>query len=434
MCEMKKIIAICLAALMAAACKRSYPGLYAPIVDPDNPNPEVTVDRIPITVSLTDPAYALVTGAATRGNGPFGFWENEEDRRHWLDAEFGIYAFLTRNHVYDGPSNLSAAEGGDGVPMCLVDDRKAHISQACELVWDDAEPPYYSAAWPEHKYNFFLYHIGDAAEYAPEERTQARIVKHIQVDGTQDVLSAYARPDTEDAERLGDTDVAKYLMNHAGDLVYSTLSARQYIEPHFRVSHEMARVEFSVRKPLDEDLGTGREVRIMAVGMVVPVRGEFTVAADWAGVSGDWNDEANRPALGVEWSAAEADMDTLFIPTDDTPDTFGSTYVKENALFSPEVAVSDAEPGPTALGRTLLVPAVERVKFCLFYRYMTSHGDEAQLNGALFESGTEMEVNFQPGHRHEVVLYVYGPKRIAIEVDGAGLAWIDGGDIEVDGR
>ena len=78
---MKKIIAICLAALMAAACKRSYPGLYAPIVDPDNPNPEVTVDRIPITVSLTDPAYALVTGAATRGNGPFGFWDNEEDRR-----------------------------------------------------------------------------------------------------------------------------------------------------------------------------------------------------------------------------------------------------------------------------------------------------------------------------------------------------------------
>ena len=259
-------------------------------------------------------------------------------------------------------------------------------------------------------------------------------MKHIQVDGTQDVLSAYARPDTEDAERLGDTDEAKYLMNHAGDLVYSTMSARQYIEPHFRVSHEMARVEFSVRKPLDEDLGAGREVRIMAVGMVVPVRGDFTVAADWAGVSGDWNDEANRPALGVEWSAAEADMDTLFIPTDDTPDTFGSTYVKENALFSPEVAVSDAQPGPTAIGNPLLLPPVERANFYMLYRFVTDNADEAALNGAVFESSVEMPVNFQSGHRHEVVLYVYGPQRIAVEVDGAGLAWVDGGEIVVEGN
>ena len=434
MSEMKKYVTICLAALMAAACKRSYPGLYAPIVDPDNPNPEVTVDRIPITVSLTDPAYALVTGATTRGNGPFGFWDNEEDRSHWLEAEFGIYAFLTRNHVYDGTANLAATEtdGSSGVPMCLVDDRKAHLSPACELVWDDPEPPYYATDYPEHKYNFFLYHTDDAVEYAPEVRTQSRIVKCIQVDGTQDVLSAYARPDMEDAERLGDSDEAKYLMNHAGDLVYSYLSGRQRVEPHFRVSHEMSRVDFSVRTPVDEPLGEGREVRIMAVGVVVPVRGEFTVAADWRGVSTDWNDEGNVPMTGIVWSEDEADKDTVFVPTDDTPDTFGSTYVEENARFSPEVPVSDAEPGPAALGKSLLLPAVDRAKFYLAYRFMATNEEEAFLNNTLFESMTEMAVNFKPGYRHEVVLYVYGPRRIAIEIDGQGLGWLDGGNIEID--
>ena len=41
-----------------AACNESYPGLYAPVYDADNPNPEMTADSIPVTLSLTDPASA----------------------------------------------------------------------------------------------------------------------------------------------------------------------------------------------------------------------------------------------------------------------------------------------------------------------------------------------------------------------------------------
>ena len=36
-------------------------------------------------------------------------------------------------------------------------------------------------------------------------------------------------------------------MNHAGDLVYSTKSARLHVEPHLRVKHEMARLNFLVQ-------------------------------------------------------------------------------------------------------------------------------------------------------------------------------------------
>ena len=115
-----------------AACNESYPGLYAPVYDADNPNPEMTADSIPVTLSLTDPAYALVTGK--RGQGSFGFWDDEEERAKWMAAEFGVYAFLTRNHVYDGTPDLTADEtstGGDA-PLCLVNDRKARISAACK--------------------------------------------------------------------------------------------------------------------------------------------------------------------------------------------------------------------------------------------------------------------------------------------------------------
>ena len=277
-----------------AACNESYPGLYAPVYDADNPNPEMTADSIPVTLSLTDPAYALVTGK--RGQGSFGFWDDEEERAKWMAAEFGVYAFLTRNHVYDGTPDLTADETstGGGAPLCLVNDRKARISAACELLWADGEPPYYSAVYPEHKYNFFLYYKGDAEEYAPEQRTQGSITKFFRIDGTQDLISAYARPGTEDAERLPDNDETKYLMNHAGDLVYSTKSARLHVEPHLRVKHEMAQVNFKVQA-FDDLAAQGREIRIQAVALLIPTKAQFTVAADWAEVSHDWTDETNVP-------------------------------------------------------------------------------------------------------------------------------------------
>ena len=176
--DMKKHIGYGLLALLMTACHESYPGLYAPVYDPDNPNPEVTTDRLPVMISLTDPAYALVT---TRGNGPFGFWDDPEAQTAWLEADFGVYAFLTPNHVYEGDVNYAAGEVADGagVPYCLIDDRKAGITRSCELTWRDAEPPYYSVAYPEYKYNFFLYHIGDAQEYAPVRKTQTTVTKFI---------------------------------------------------------------------------------------------------------------------------------------------------------------------------------------------------------------------------------------------------------------
>ena len=63
-----------------AACNESYPGLYAPVYDADNPNPEMTADSIPVTLSLTDPAYAGAKGLSafgtTKRNVPNGWQRN----------------------------------------------------------------------------------------------------------------------------------------------------------------------------------------------------------------------------------------------------------------------------------------------------------------------------------------------------------------------
>lgn len=413
-----------------AACNESYPGLYAPVYDADNPNPEMTADSIPVTLSLTDPAYALVTGK--RGQGSFGFWDDEEERAKWMAAEFGVYAFLTRNHVYDGPSDLTADETstGGGAPLCLINDRKARISAACELIWADGEPPYYSAVYPEHKYNFFLYYKGDAEEYAPEQRTQGSITKFFRIDGTQDLMSAYARPGTEDAERLSDNDETKYLMNHAGDLVYSTKSARLHVEPHLRVKHELARLNFLVQA-YDTLKQQGREIRIQSVALVIPTRAQFTVAADWAGVSHDWTDETNAPRTGISW---EAECDTVYVPNENTPTEFGATLKRENATFDPEPGVSDPEEEPVKIGKPLLVPPIDRLGVIIYYRFLTANPEDKIPSGSIFianYSNLRLESGFQAGKEHDVLLKVYGPRKIELAVDGKGLGWISGGDITV---
>ena len=413
-----------------AACNESYPGLYAPVYDADNPNPEMTADSIPVTLSLTDPAYALVTGK--RGQGSFGFWDDEEERAKWMAAEFGVYAFLTRNHVYDGPSDLTADETstGGGAPLCLINDRKARIPAACELIWADGEPPYYSAVYPEHKYNFFLYYKGDAEEYAPEQRTQGSITKFFRIDGTQDLMSAYARPGTEDAERLSDNDETKYLMNHAGDLVYSTKSARLHVEPHLRVKHELARLNFLVQA-YDTLKQQGREIRIQSVALVIPTRAQFTVAADWAGVSHDWTDETNAPRTGISW---EAECDTVYVPNENTPTEFGATLKRENATFDPEPGVSDPEEEPVKIGKPLLVPPIDRLGVIIYYRFLTANPEDKIPSGSIFianYSNLRLESGFQAGKEHDVLLKVYGPRKIELAVDGKGLGWISGGDITV---
>ena len=412
-----------------AACNESYPGLYAPVYDADNPNPEMTADSIPVTLSLTDPAYALVTGK--RGQGSFGFWDDEEERAQWMAAEFGVYAFLTRNHVYDGTPDLTADETstGGGAPLCLVNDRKARISAACELLWADGEPPYYSAVYPEHKYNFFLYYKGDAEEYAPEQRTQGSITKFFRIDGTPDLISAYARPGTEDAERLPDNDATKYLMSHAGDLVYSTKSARLHVEPHLRVKHELAQVNFKVQA-FDDLAAQGREIRIQAVALVIPTKAQFTVAADWAGVSHDWTDETNVPPTGIVW---ETERDTVYLPHENTPEEFGSTYQMENAMFNPEPGVSDPKAEPMKIGTQLLVPPVDEMGVIIHYRLITTRPDDLIPSGSLFTAryaNLHFEGGFQAGKQHEVLLKVYGPQRVDLEIDGLP-GWIDGGDVEI---
>lgn len=407
---MRYISFLCLLSLLTA-CHKAYPGLYAPEIDYENPNPEVTTDHVPIMLALYDPLYALVT---TRGSGTFSPW-NDETKARWMEARFGVYAFLTNNAQYTGGPDYrqdEIEEGSGGIPYCLIKDRKVKLTDNCELQWEDGDTRYYSSAYPEYKFNFFLYYTDDA-KVTDNQPELGKITKHIEVDGTQDIISAYAYPDTNDRDKLvGEDDESRYLINHWNDVVYSARSGRRRIDPNFKVQHEMTQLQFSLKG--DEKLdGT---ITIKQIRVEMPYKGTFTVARDWEGVRLD--NAGNKPEIGVVW---EDDRISVYMTKEEKWSTSGSDL---------DLSV-DKNYENNTWGNPLLAPPASSYGITLQYTYSSEKYPglegktfEAVFNKVVLSGG----VAFSKGNKHTISLQIYGPQSISIKLDDGLDAWVPWGD------
>ncbi len=428
--RMRKYVMGCLVFVLAA-CNKSYPGLYAPVIDEDNPNPEVTADRVPIKLSATDPAFSIVT----RGHGPFDDWSEEENRDRWRVADFYIYAFLARNHEFSGSVNYASEEvnflthNDDGrIPYCLVKNRKARINGAPEptLEWvpentGEEYQPYYSVSYPDYMFNFFLYHIDNAEQHGWVAES-TRVYCDIEVDGTQDIISGYAHATEENLENVGDNDESRYLWNNWQRLIYSARAGHRQIHPRFYLRHEMARLKFQVKglSPENSD-----KIKVMAIGVKARYRGIFTVARDWGG-GWSWSEDAEQPQIGVEWNP---DRNIIYVATEQTPkEEFGATFDLNKCRFEPlrSVGYNQSED----LGEILLPPDES---YSIYIKYKMTDYPDAVFTATYSDVGfAEAGRYFEANHVYEVTLSVYGMQSIGLEIDNSGLSWNAGGSLDVD--
>lgn len=433
MLNMKKKYAIACCSLLLVACNESFPGLYAPVVDEDNPHPEVIEDRMPIKLSATDPSFSIVT----RGLGSFEDWGEEANRERWRKADFYVYAFLAKNHEFVGSVNYAGEEvnlmlhNDDGrTPYCLVKNRKAKFSEAPEpsLEWvrgeDGAEyQPYYSVSYPDYMFNFFIYHIDNAFVYHTVEEP-SRVVMDIAVDGTQDIISGYAHATSADVGNLEDyDDESLYLMNYWKELVYSARTGHRHIHPRFFLKHQMTKLNFGVKGLSEEN---SDKIQVLAVGVKARVRGEFTVARDWTG-GWSWDTEtAGAPDLGIRWGE---EKDTMFVATDQTPEgEFGAAYKQEKCVFDPMVTVDYNEE--SRLGEILVAPDDS---YSIYVRYKMADRPNEIFTATYNKVGfAEEGKRFEPGKVYNVTLRIYGPQSIGLAVDNSGLQWEQGDDVDME--
>lgn len=394
------------------ACTESYPGIYVDEEGPSQhgrPSEEVTMDTVPIMLSATDPEYSIMT----RGMGALEDWKLEENRDKWRSAIFHVYAFLDKNHDYQGESDYSVTRDDfhdPEIPYCLVYDRRVQITGNAEptLQWMD-EVPYYNLEHPDYKYNFFAYTLDDAPCLS-EERLQNKIVKHIEIDGTQDIITAFAKPTQHQLEQIQSDDEFKYIAANWENLIYSTRTGNRGIMPVFYLSHEMTKLKFKV-------IGASTssdQFLVEAVSVTTPRRGAITVAAQ--------PENGADPALGIQWD--ESSRGKVYLATQNTPKDYGATTHRENALFDPLIQVN---PNDTVSLGSILLPAVS--SFSLQIEYKVKDKPESGYHTATYQNVALREGVFRKGSEYEVLLKVYGPQQIELQIGSETMGWVDGGTL-----
>lgn len=443
--KLKNYLGLCFL-IGLSACNESYPGLYAPVVDVDNPHPEVTSDRVPIKLSITDPAYSIVQ----KGLGSFDKWDDEANRERWRQADFYVYAYLANNHEFTGNINYAGEEinmalsndYGDATPYCLVKNRKVKFTDASEptLEWNDVvkdnagveQPyqPYYSFSYPDYMFNFFLYHVDDAETLSPITYENNRVVHHIGVDGTQDIISGYAHATDVDFDKLGDDEESKFLYENWPKMIYSTRAAHQGVHPKFFVEHLMTKMRFKVQGAKTQT----RDIRVLSVRVNAKWKGHFTVARDWGG-GWSWSEDQSRPFLGVEWEDTRRDM---YVSTVNTPNFYGATLNEDNCIFNLDIKKDenrqpDGTSIPQELGEILLAPDT-RYHIAIEYEVTNDPEYENLRFTANYSNVGFLEDDrlFEPGRYYDVTLLVYGPQAIVLQVDKIGMEWLPGNDIDGD--
>lgn len=316
-------------ALLLTACAESFPSILDENVRvrPDEVVPqEQEADLSPIIPTLRAPQFNFVTRARLDTEGrPFDSWET--DSKHWQDAKFHVFAFQTKNS-YGGNVDMSQTqdfqdEGRDGASknsLCLLYDRIMHVTDPLsgrvrfvedkgEYQGDVNDPEktyYYRINGQNLKYNFFTYYADNAVTSGYRtnaDRTQ--LLCDIKIDGTQDILHAFAYHKRVDYDTfvsdLESQNLPKDFLNiltapdSYNQLLYTSASAHRNINPIFNIRHLLSRFNVNVighyttdnaeeRKRKERDLSDFHNIIITDVSFEVPNKGTFLIADTvWGG-------------------------------------------------------------------------------------------------------------------------------------------------------
>jgi hypothetical protein len=347
----------------------------------------------------------------TRGSGVIG------DVSSFAGKDFYVYAFNR-----DTKTDYSTVSATDSL-RCLVDGsyddpeslmgRRAYWNPATEVVeWGVGESPiYYPMGENEgHDFDFFAYYL-DNIEPANEDiiRSNDDIKINIEIDGSQDLMSAKAKPTKAQLEDILDKqgEVAMLLQR---EHCYSYYTASHNLNPNFDFIHHLVKLDFKLVP--GGTPGMTKDVTVEKIEIRTKHKATFTVA-----------DKYDDNRLGLKF---KEDTTRLALKERD-----GSEY--QPRLISTVNKVGAVTDGIVDdLGSLLVAPDVE------YYLYIVL--GEVQENGLVLESkenekviyqGTEEDkIEFTSGNEYLITLTIYGQMDVRVNAEIG--KWEEGGDYEYD--
>ena len=227
-------------------------------------------------------------------------FDNEEE---WANAIVNVYAFYTPTDTEGAPDSVDYSERMDSQDeekvYCLVDDtdndnkghgKQARLSKSSLLQWEDGDVVYYNSTYPQYRYRFFAYYLGNA-EVTKLERDSDRVIYDIEINGTQNLMCACASLTEKQKERFGS------LSNS-----YSANTGALGLFPTFKMKRQLASLHFA----LSDDSAKGDSIRNVVI-TAAPCKGRFVVAA------------ADETQMGITFNTETKD--------------FAQSFEKEGAMF-----------------------------------------------------------------------------------------------------
>lgn len=343
---------------------------------------------------------------STKGSGVI------EDLSKFSGRDFYVYAFnqdiLTDYSVRNEDDSLRCLiDGSFDIPGSLAG-RKASFDNYTENVdWVDSDVPIYYPMYENegHIYDFFAYYIDDI-QLTNEQihRNSYSVTLDIEIDGSQDIMSAKAMPTEKQLASIKDERERLYQEKHS----YSYYTASRNLHPNFEFYHQLVKLDFKLIP--GGTPGTTKDVTVHKIEVESRYKGSFNVA-----------DKYDASNMGITFSNEK----TRFTLAE-----------KDGSEFIPRVISTVNKHGVSTVGviedmGSFLV-APDREYF--LHVYLSEEQPDFTLpikeNELHIFQGTDKSnpIPFVAGQKYLITLTVYGQMDIRVAAELGD--WGDGGDAE----
>lgn len=474
-----RILLIVSSCLLLIGCRESYPSIADPNaneVDEVIPS-ESEADLTPIMPTLNSPQFSFVTRAEGGGTGPFESWD--EDREHWLNADFHVFAYQTTNafggqvdmrlpeNKKDPIDGQNDKEGAFSTSPCLLYDRIMRVSDPMQgsvrfveegldpngykrgTLSDASKTFYYRINDNTKKFNFFTFYADNAVQ---EEGGQFfkhykdTITCRIKIDGSQDIMHSFAYHKRQDYERQVEDltgILSKDQMNvltapdSYNQMLYSTVTGHRGINPIFRIRHLLSKFTINIQgRDSTETTKYSKDylnIIISKVSFRIPSTGTFYIARDdWSrpvasGIESgeEYERQVNAGEL-IRWDAPGESLQATVLNNRRYIDGVEDTVYQKIFGYQTDSLFHVLTTERQSATVPILLPPVDSFYidlsgYYLNYTYIdgkkTLHPSEPILSYP-FSSKVKLYVapyRFEPGKAYTINIYVYGPQHIGIE-------------------
>ena len=374
------IMALCL----ASCVDRSYKGIVS----------EMTADEeLPVHIMVGDPGDIVeAKGSGAMEDGDAAVWDGKTIR---------VYAF--KRDLNSDYSNISASghedcliDGSYDKDGCLAGKEASVNPDDSYITWTGADDLLYYKPGNQ-PYDFFAYYTDNEVTDSDIYRSKEDVRIMMKIDGSSDIMSAYASITEEQLDRPVFTEMDKLDINTYS---FSAWTAKRNIHPIFYFQHHLARFDFVIRA------GWESAETIIIDSLVIKAKDKaiFTVA------------NKNPSRMGLDFSASDYGR----IPLSEKD---GSPLRKD--FWKPEFTQEGVEMKP--LGGSLMV--APDVKYDA-YLYLKEHMDNGEIK--THENHINLtcaEGRFDAGSHYLVKATIFGLTSVDITVTLD--QWEDGGNVNI---